>query len=673
MTRQIIRTGSDTWVGSADPSARHPADNRLTVQSGAAVAYIYFPLGHDLRGATILVARMYLYGMGSGWGTTTATVKRVIERWPVPLTWNNRPDVVGTDQAVVTQTNPGDNTEWEFDVTQLVQMYASGERWFGVRVGTDSGAARQYKSMQAVAGRPRLEVVYTEAPAAPTDLVPDGDRIVAPTRPVLRWTHSDEAGDTDLAAVQVQTNGTDVWTSPNWDSGRVVSTVPQFDLAAWPGTLRSVTGGTRTSGSPTISAPGAGFTTNDQGAPITGTGIPAGTKILSVSSSTTATMTANATSTVSGSASFTVGRSPFPVLSEGQRIYWRAREQDGAGLWSRWSEAAVFQRQAKGTLTITTPGSTVAELTPPVAWSSSKPQERWQVLVVKPTDQGIVHHDSGRNAGASTSYTIPKGVLRDTRLYRVIVRSWDSTDREGTPGDRPYTEAFRDFTVVEDETPNRVTNLVATQVGVTPYVDLTWTRATTPDKWVILRNDKVIDSDILGPELLVSGTSYKYRDKDAPPHRLHTYKVRPTVNGKSPGSPTITITTRPKGIWVLGVDDIDVCIAGDDPGSWTMVDTGTNFLLVGAGQEVRVTGEVGGWSGSLSGTLVPVAGRSADSWRDRMLALKSRPDQPVWIYAGAEAFRADIFNIVVAPTPDPVNNTRQVSFDFVQLGEPDWL
>ena len=72
------------------------------------------------------------------------------------------------------------------------------------------------------------------------------------------------------------------------------------------GSPRTVSDGVTTTGQATISSATAAWTQADVGGSITGTGIPAGTTILSVQSTTGATMSANATAT--GSAvSFTIG------------------------------------------------------------------------------------------------------------------------------------------------------------------------------------------------------------------------------------------------------------------------------------------------------------------------------------------------------------------------------
>lgn len=72
------------------------------------------------------------------------------------------------------------------------------------------------------------------------------------------------------------------------------------------GTTRTFADGTIVTGSSSVTSPTAAFTLSDVGNPITGTGIPALTTILGVISPTSATMSANATSSVAGTASLTI-------------------------------------------------------------------------------------------------------------------------------------------------------------------------------------------------------------------------------------------------------------------------------------------------------------------------------------------------------------------------------
>jgi hypothetical protein len=83
-----------------------------------------------------------------------------------------------------------------------------------------------------------------------------------------------------------------VWNGTNYDAPIVLQTGTQS---------RTFTDGATTNGSAVItSAAGAAFTVSDVGRPVSGAGIPAGATIVSLSSGTSATMSANATATATG-------------------------------------------------------------------------------------------------------------------------------------------------------------------------------------------------------------------------------------------------------------------------------------------------------------------------------------------------------------------------------------
>src|SRR5690348_11508729 len=148
-TTSRIRTGYDAWGGSGDPTSKHPNTIRLRLQDTSKFAYLYFPLGPELRNVTVQSAVLHMYGRGTGWGTQTLTARRITERWDAgTLTWNNRPGIGGAT-ATLTQGNPDDPTEWALDVTALVQEFAAGSAWRGMRLSISSSSEVRFNSLNA--------------------------------------------------------------------------------------------------------------------------------------------------------------------------------------------------------------------------------------------------------------------------------------------------------------------------------------------------------------------------------------------------------------------------------------------------------------------------------------------------------------------------------------------
>lgn len=594
-SKSTLRNAVDTFAASNNPSANWADAKTLQVESGVANSFVFFNRPFPL-GATIVSATLRLYTATDWNATRTVTVKAATEHWGVNrLTWNNRP-AVGFLAASVTQSSTGVDDEWAFDVTAHLQRISDGAVWYGFRVETTAATRLKLWSADAHDHKPTLEVTWSSAPQAPTTLTPSGSQAVSIAKPTLRFDFSDNRGSTALQAVQAQVDAGGNFATPAFDSGTVLVTEPELDLAA----------------------------------------------------------------------------TAYAGLTAGQETRWRVRVQDGAGLWSEWSDVVRFRRDVKGTLSIDNPpvSGIVSEWTPPIIWGlTGETQAAWQVFVTPDDDPGTRLYDTGRTKGADTSWTLPKAVIEDDSDYRVVVRTWDTKERVSNPGDPVYTQAVRTFHFNEDPTPNHVTALAMAALPPTPDVALTWDRSTAPDSFAIKRNGKVIESGIDPADVLQSGTSYRWVDRDAGPYRTHEWVVQSVVNGKtSTGNPSVTGQGQTQGIWLHCFDlDLDVWIAGSDDGTWAMGEEATTHNPVGSSRGIRVTQALRGWEGTISGTLTRGAGKSAEAWEDNLMRIKAHPGRVCRLTLGNEAFRCVLGNIASWPTPT-VPITKGVSFDFFATG-----
>jgi hypothetical protein len=381
------------------------------------------------------------------------------------------------------------------------------------------------------------------------------------------------------------------------------------------------------------------------------------------------------------SAGLDLASTAFAGLTDGQTVYWRVRAQDGAGLWSAWSDVVSMTRKVKPALAITNlGGGVVYDPTPPILWSMTG-QARYQVLVYKTSNLTKAIHDSGQRTGTDTSYTIPAGILTDGVSYTVEVRGWDAPtpSREATPGDPNYASAQALFSLATDSSTGPVATLTAAPVDLTPWVDLTFTRSTTPDSFVLLRQDagsstwKVVRSEILPSDVFVSGTTYRLRYYGARPNRETSYAVRAVVNNKqSANGPTATLTTSPSGLWIVDFDrGIYVTLWGNDEGTWSMVDDASVYAPVGSTEVIRIVNGMRGLEGSLSGLLMDGFGKTFDQMESDLYAIKSEPTQTVRIIAGDENFTALVGNLRISPKPETRQGhiVKAVSFDFWQVGD----
>lgn len=373
------------------------------------------------------------------------------------------------------------------------------------------------------------------------------------------------------------------------------------------------------------------------------------------------------------SSGLALAQTSYPGLGSGATVYWRIRAKDGAGLWSVWSDVVSMTRTAKPTVTITNLGAGVFyEPTPMILWDvTGGTQTRYRVLVFDTANLARPVHDSQERAGAEGAYTISSG-LTDGRTYRVVVQVWDAVTREATPGDHTYAQAQADCILDTDSGVGTVASLTATQVGESPWVDLTWTRSTTPDSYVLIRDGKVVST--LDPaDVFVSGSTYALRDYAARPNHPHTYAVRAVVNGRqSTNGPTAAITTTPSGIWVADVDrGISFTLWGDDEGSWGVQDDASVYTPVGSSKVVRIVSAMRGLEGNLSGLLMEGFGKTFAQMEADAYRIKEDPAGTVRIVAGDENFEALIGNLRISPKPVTRKGqiVRGVSFDFWQVGD----
>lgn len=360
----------------------------------------------------------------------------------------------------------------------------------------------------------------------------------------------------------------------------------------------------------------------------------------------------------------------YAGLANGATVYYRARVQDGAGLWSEWSDDASMTRQPQTSVTILSPTAAggITEPTPPVMWSATD-QTSWRLYVLDSAGKTV--HDTGYRKGTDTGYTIPSGVLRDGSTYEIRVYVRDSvTTRVSAPGDPIYVGASVTATVKVDPTVDAPTGLAASQSASDPRVNLTWTRSVLPDEMVVLANGVVV-AQAAASEWTTDGTTFSYTYDGARPNVPTTYTVRAVVNGKqSPNSATVSFTSRAEGIWLLGAST-SVALMGDDEGTWSMPDNATVYEPHGSRSVTRVVDGMRGWEGQLTGYIFDGFNGAYEDIKDALNELKNDPVTPVRLIAGDANFRALIGDITWWPTPVQRDGQlhRKVAFSFWQVDD----
>ena len=368
----------------------------------------------------------------------------------------------------------------------------------------------------------------------------------------------------------------------------------------------------------------------------------------------------------------------FAAMTNGQVIYWRARVQDMAGLWSLWSDAETFTRDDKGTLTLTNPSSgtpTVEDSTPPFSWTfTGETQSSYQLTIEETTASGQVRQwTTGKKTAATLTVTPPAGVINSPdSTYKATIRVWDAKQRESIPNDPAYAEVVRSFTYVPTATVTATTSPTATTATPYPRIVVGWQRATAPDSFSILRNRQVIASGLIPSTYLVSGTTYSWTDTSAAPKTPYTYEVQAVVDGKASASnPTVTTTMTSQGIWLADSTRAnEVMIVGKADRDFTYGEASEAVEVVGGSEVVLVTQSLRGLEGRIVGEIhsgIPGLSTTAQQFRDKLLNIKAKAGQKCWLTFGDRTIQCVIRNLSIAPR----NNAQlsfAVGFDFYQVG-----
>lgn len=357
----------------------------------------------------------------------------------------------------------------------------------------------------------------------------------------------------------------------------------------------------------------------------------------------------------------------FTGLVADTTYFWTVSVWDDTGFQSEFSQPGEFVRTELGTLTIDSPGATVPETTPPIAWTlTDATQVRYRVILYEVLDTGK-KDELWRVADTATDNTVtpPNKLIKTGHDYRVTVEVWDDVDRWN---DEHLTETM-DFTYVRDGSPDPVTDLAVELNGIEPSVTLTWERAVQPDYWGLRLDDEEVEDRLVAEDYLVSGTTYSYTYWGATPREAHTYEIEAIVLDSgvykhSSGNPDVDATTTPIGIWLVDQDDNKaVMIAGVDPADLTIGETGTTYDLVGARAPVRITDIVRGYEGTVSGLIL------SQTERADMLTLKGRR-KTLQLILGDLSIPIVLEEVHLSPTPTAGDAEFAVSFTFFQVDAP---
>ena len=614
-----ITRGKDSFVDESRPNKAFGGQAFLGLRSTDTAQrrriYLLMSPGTVL-GRTIVSANLAGKARGA-MPAQTITVQAVASSWsPNRVTWNNQPGVTGpTASASIPALSAG--ASFSVDVTNLVQQIANGAnggKHYGWRITTSLSGATYQ--------------VYGFDSSAETSWALDVEVSEAPEQPTML---TPNGGAVSLAKWTVRTDYTDLGgstdlaamqvqvdanrTAPyDFDSGQVATTVPELDLA------------------------------------------------------TTA----------------------YAGLADGATTYWRARLTDSAGFTSDWSDWAQVTRVSKPTLTLDNPANGVLwDPTPTIlAHLSSGTVKAYRIWVMRADNWADVRYNSGRvqGSGASIVHQIPlkqdgRVVFnRDDKQYVVSLQVWDRTDRQsGGPLDVPYLEVAQPVLFDQDGTVNPPDSLSASLDGYDgPGVRLRWSRASAPDRFVVIRDNKRIAS-VDAVDFSAGTDTWMWVDTSAQPNSTHVYRVRAITavagqDRESKDSPLATIRTDLTGVWLLSDEHGNVVLEGDGVDELQQKDRRATYSLPYRPDDVDVVGALGGIQGTFAGSMVGTEDEMTTA-KATLAAIRADPATPVQLAYGTTSIPVLLRNVSVTPAAMmlPTRNRYEyrVSFEAWQVGDFD--
>lgn len=384
-------------------------------------------------------------------------------------------------------------------------------------------------------------------------------------------------------------------------------------------------------------------------------------------------------------------------------VWWRVRVQDGAGLWSGWSQPAEFcwRPLPTGGITSHTDGQTISDPTPLITWhydaaphSGQEPSRApgWCLRTYRGAEE--MYYSWVHRPDSSEEFELPREALswaRDGDEVRIHLVVWDDIDRQTVWGADYRAEDSVTVIFHPNGGQAAVSGLTATRVG--PWVDLSWSRAEIPDGWAVWAQEIAPDWQGAGwaPAKQIASTadvtdwgpqSGPWKVRVFPTPRIRTrLSVRPVDDGVQGQAATVEVTTEPGGIWVIDPDGrlLPLMILGDDPGDVEWQDDSAWLDVVDSDRPVLMTRHVGGMRGTITGRIfavdMPEEGHiRSETALMRLEQLRRHPGKAWRLVWHRWSILAVVRNVQAKPTRfpaqsgDPSDLIHDVSFEFRQTG-----
>ena len=603
----FVRNAVDTFTDANTPTRPRPESAKLKVRSSGPVRYAWIFFSSPWpEGARIQNAVLRMYGGPASAATITLTAKLPTAKWGVNKIDHPGPTTSASPSAFQQRVAPAAGSEWEINVTALIQACSDGQDWFGFRIESNSATDYWLHSTQSSTSgmRPVLEVTWSDEPEKPSYFSPAGGRSTSLAKPFLRTNFTDVLGDITMNAIQVQVDALgDFTTGIDFDSGTFATNVPEYDLAT----------------------------------------------------------------------------SAYAGLADGGSMWWRPRVRDGSNVWSEWGDPVQVFRHTHGVLTITAPSAAqFFSPTPVVTWTfTGRTQKKYQVIVTPADESNNWLWDSGVKTGTETSVQIPFGVMVDANaLYRVVVRVWDTIDREPIPGDPGYVQAVRNnIAFAYDSTVAEVTSFSASSDPLYPFEILQWNRVAGATDFIVQRSEdagvtweyvSMHDAD----DVFVSGTTYTVKDTTAASYTPYIWRVLALVgNVQSGDNPVASGEVRRLAPFLYRPDGTDAVVFMNPRRSRQSLDIQEVHTVLGDAPPVVVTQKLGGEAGTVSGEFADniLTGVTAKEMKKRFKAIRADSGMKMKLAIADETLTVVPFNMEIETRTSTSGIYYIASFDYVEV------
>lgn len=200
---------------AAIPTKYYGQPAQLPLQLNATTAHLRTTIPADIPDNAVSTTGELVFTVAQAWsGARTFNIRRHSAAFTSLITWNTRPNVVGTTYAV-TVTSPAVGDTFSIDVNADIQAFIAGSATnYGWQMTTTSSSQSLLNGAKAAVGVPYLDLEWALPGEAPTDLSPDGR--IATGNPTLTFQLPE--GSTHI---QIQVSTTDDFAATVYDSTMV--------------------------------------------------------------------------------------------------------------------------------------------------------------------------------------------------------------------------------------------------------------------------------------------------------------------------------------------------------------------------------------------------------------------------------------------------------------------